>query len=139
VAGALAQREAETLTGRPRRPRSLAAAPNDDARRQPRTVVRSRLGTRLIAFGVCLALLAVGRVTLSFAVVQKNLQTNAVVRQQRALVDENSSLSEELARLASTLRVQRLATSRYGLVPADDVRYLVPRSASRRVQSAGGP
>ena len=79
---------------------------------------------------MCLALLAVGRVTLSFAVVQKNLQSEAVVRQQRAVAADTAKLQEEVARLSAAPRVRRLAIQRYGLVPAQGVVYLTPEGAA---------
>jgi len=86
--------------------------------------LRQRPGVWLVAFAVCLALLAVGRVTLSFTVVQKNMQTEAMVRQQRAVQADNVRLQEEIARLAATPRLRRLAIERHGLVPAQGVIYL---------------
>ena len=85
-------------------------------------------------FAVCLALLAVGRVTLSFAVVQKNLQTEAVVRQQRSVSADNAKLQQEIARLSASPRIRQLAMERYGLVPAQGVVYLTPEAAGD-----GGP
>ena len=77
-----------------------------------------------MAFAVCVALLAVGRVTLSFAVVQKNMETEALVREQRALRSENARLQEQLAGLMATPRLRELAIERFGLVPAQNVIYL---------------
>jgi cell division protein FtsL len=69
------------------------------------------------------ALLAVGRVALSFAVVQKNMETAAVVQQQSALRTQNTGLAAELARLTSTERLER-AAAELGLQRPGDVRYL---------------
>ncbi len=103
-------------------------APRPDVRRAPRRrsrpQARARLSRPLVVFVVCLALLGVGRVTLSFAVVQKNLQTGAVVREQNQLASENQSLSEEMARLSSTIRIHNVAVNRLGLVAAENVQYL---------------
>jgi len=103
-------------------------APRPDVRRAPRRrsqpQARARISRPLIVFVVCLALLGVGRVTLSFAVVQKNLQTGAVVREQSQLASENQSLSEEVARLSSTIRIHNVAVNRLGLVAAKNVQYL---------------
>ena len=54
-------------------------------------------------FVACLTVLAVGRVALSFAVVQKTLQTGAIVREERRISEQNGELREEVARLSSTL------------------------------------
>jgi len=85
---------------------------------------RHRPGVWLIAFAVCVALLAVGRVTLSFAVVQKNMDTQELVREQRSLATENARLQDQLAGLLATPRLRELAIERLGLVPAQDVVYL---------------
>ena len=85
-------------------------------------------------FAVCLALLAVGRVTLSFAVVQKNLQTEAIVSQQRSVAADNAKLEQEIARLSASPRIRQLAMERYGLVPAQGVVYLTPEATGD-----GGP
>ena len=73
---------------------------------------------------ICLTVLAVGRVALSFAVVQKTLQTAAVVREERALSSENAQLVEKLAQLGSTVRIRHIAETELGLVDADHVQYL---------------
>jgi cell division protein FtsL len=85
---------------------------------------RHRPGVWLIAFAVCVALLAVGRVTLSFAVVQKNMDTQELVREQRSLATENARLQDQLAGLLATPRLRELAVARLGLVPAQNVVYL---------------
>jgi cell division protein FtsB len=105
----------------PRAPRpSLQRAP----RRRSRPQARARLSWRLGAVLVCVALLGIGRVALSFAVVQKSLQTDAVVRAQGQLASENQSLSEEVARLSSSIRIHNVALNRLGLVAATNVQYL---------------
>jgi cell division protein FtsL len=85
---------------------------------------RTRLPRTLLVFVVCLALLAVARISLSFAVVQKNLATTRIVGEQRALTAENSRLAEEAATLSSTLRVRDLAVDELHLAPARTVMYL---------------
>ena len=50
-----------------------------------------------IIFVGCLTVLAVGRVALSFAVVQKSLQTDAIVREERRVSDQNAELREKVA------------------------------------------
>jgi cell division protein FtsL len=90
----------------------------------------------LLVFIVCLALLAVVRISLSFAVVQKNLETTRVVNEQRALVAENSSLAEEAATLSSTLRVRNLAVDQLHLRPTGTVLYVrAPAAAKRQSRS----
>ena len=102
--------------------------PRPATRRMPRTrrraIQRSRFTRAFVIFVVCLTLLAVGRVALSFAVVQKTIATDAVVREQRALTAENAQLQEDLAQLGSTVRIRHIAEKRLGLVDADHVLYL---------------
>ncbi len=77
---------------------------------------RSRLTRTFVIFVACLTVLAVGRVALSFAVVQKSLQTGAIVREERRISEQNGELREEVARLSSTSRIHRIAQSELGLV-----------------------
>jgi cell division protein FtsL len=120
--------------------RQAAAAPrrwNEDAertaprpapRRAPqaraRAAQRARLTRAFVVFVVCLTVLAVGRVALSFAVVQKSLQTDAIAREERRVTAENAQLSEELAQLSSTVRIRHIAENQLGLVDATHVLYL---------------
>jgi hypothetical protein len=99
---------------------TASAAP----RVRPRTHARVKLPFRLIAFVVCLALLAVGRVTLSFAVVQKNLQTDAVVREYRQYDAANARLAEDAAGMSSSLKVHSIAVNKYKLVVPATVEYI---------------
>jgi cell division protein FtsL len=84
-----------------------------------------------VIFVGCLTLLAVGRVALSFAVVQKTLQTDAVVREERRVSDKNDQLEGQLAQLASPVRIQHLAETQLGLELATHIVYpqpLLPKS-----------
>jgi len=122
---AQAPRVAEPVAPVPR-----PARPREAVRARPRA--RAKLPTRLIVFAICLAILAIGRVTLSFAVVQKNMATSAVLAQSRALTAENADLAARVARDSSTLRVRTIAVDRLGLVPAQNVLYLsLPPRAAR--------
>ena len=88
----------------------------------------------LLAFVVCLAVLGVGRITLSFAVVQKNLQTDVVVRETRQLAVQNAQLKEEAASLSSSLALRNIAMKRYHLVVPSRAEYVtVPPAAARKV------
>jgi cell division protein FtsB len=113
VAGAQAARR-QTARHLPEEERQLRPVPG---RRS--TVLHSKLVTRLIAFGICVALLAVGRVALSFAVVQKNLQTSALIKQELVLRDENMNLADLVAQQTASGKVQNLARKKYGLVEGD--------------------
>jgi len=100
------------------------------AYRAPRTrrraAQRSRLTRTFVIFVACLTVLAVGRVALSFAVVQKSLQTEAVVREERRVTALNDTRQEEVAQLASSLRIRHIAESELGLVDPTRVVYLKP-------------
>lgn len=95
-------------------------------RTRTRAAQRSRLLRTFVIFVGCLTLLAVGRVALSFAVVQKTLQTDAIVREERRLSDKNDRLEEELAQLGSPVRIQHIAETQLGLVLATHISYPEP-------------
>jgi cell division protein FtsL len=93
-------------------------------RSRRRAVQRARFTRAFVLFVCCLTVLAVGRVALSFAVVQKTIETDAIAREQRAVTAENAQLKEDLAQLGSTVRIRHIAESDLGLVDADHVQYL---------------
>ena len=86
---------------------------------------RSRFMRTFIVFVGCLTVLAVGRVAISFAVVQKTLQTDAIVREQLQVSDKNAQLREQVAQLSSTSRI-RTEAQKLGLVDATHLLYLQP-------------
>ena len=94
-------------------------------RSRRRAVQRARFTRAFVLFVCCLTVLAVGRVALSFAVVQKTIETDAIAREQRAVTAEN-------AQLAGGPRPARLhgphppasPRTQLGLVDADHVQYL---------------
>jgi len=140
AAAAQARRAAEA----PRRqepPERTQARPA--ARRAPqsraRAAQRARLTRVFVIFVICLTVLAVGRVALSFAVVQKTVQTAAVVREERALSSENAQLAETLAQLGSTVRIRHIAETQLGLVDADHVQYLKVAKGARLAKVALRP
>lgn len=114
----------------PRRDPEARAETPAYAYRAPRTrrkaAQRSRFMRTFVIFVACLTVLAVGRVALSFAVVQKTLQTEALVHEERRISAKNDELREEVARLSSTVRISHIAESQLGLVYADYVDYLEP-------------
>jgi cell division protein FtsL len=126
VAAAAQARRAAAAPRRQEQPERVQARPV--ARRAPqarrRAAQRARLPRVFVIFVICLTVLAVGRVSLSFAVVQKTLQTETVVRQERALSAENAQLAETLAQMGSTVRIRHIAETQLGLVDADHVQYL---------------
>jgi cell division protein FtsL len=126
--GAAAQARNDTTTAPRRRDETERAAARPAVRRAPatraRAAQRARLTRAFVVFAVCLTVLAVGRVALSFAVVQKSLQTDAVAREERRVSAENAQLSEEVAQLSSTVRIRHIAENQLGLVDATAVKYL---------------
>jgi len=127
-----AQARRATARPRPHDDRDAAPAPRRAPQPRSRLATRSAVGRTVMVFVVCLTVLAVGRVALSFAVVQKTLQTDAIARQERQVSAENSRLAEELAQLSSSVRIRWVAEHELGLVDPDHVRYL-------RVKTADGP
>ena len=96
-------------------------------RTRARAAQRSRLMRTFVIFVGCLTLLAVGRVALSFAVVQKTLQTDAVVREERRISAKNDQLEGKLADLGSPVRIQLIAEKELGLVlPGSHISYPEP-------------
>ena len=105
--------------------RRLVGAPQRRAGGAPARRRRLQsLPARLLVFGVLLALLAVGRVALSFAVVQKNLQTDTVTRQYRALDAQNQQLAETAAGLTSALAVRNVAVKKYHLIVSPSAQFI---------------
>ncbi len=119
----------------PRPPRPAAyRAPQARAR----AAQRSRLMRLFVVFVVCLTALAVGRVALSFAVVQKTLQTDALAREERRVSAENAQLSEQLAQLGSSVNIRRIAEHQLGLVDPTHVLYLKAPKAPGLLKVAQG-
>jgi len=75
---------------------------------------------------VLVAILLAGVVALNVAVLRLNVQYDKLGRAKVSLVAENSALSSELSSSAATGRIQRLARTQLGLVPApsDRTRYI---------------
>ena len=141
MAAAAQARRAEAA---PRRQQQLERVPAPPApRRAPqarrRAAQRAHLTRVFVIFVICLTVLAVGRVSLSFAVVQKTLQTAAVVREERALSAENERMVEKLAQMGSTVRIRHIAETQLGLVDADHVQYLRVTKGARLAKVAQRP
>ncbi|MBN2205170.1 MAG: hypothetical protein JW767_09135 [Thermoleophilia bacterium] len=114
---------ARSRTGAAPAPRpSSSPAPARAPRSRPATHTRAvRLFT---VFLIALTTLAVGRIALSFAVVQKTMATEVVATEQRRVVAENAQLAADATRLSSMTRVRSIALRRLGLVPSSGVVYL---------------
>ena len=57
---------------------------------------------------------------------QKSLQTDAIVREERRVGASNSELQEKVAQLSSTVRIRHIAETDLGLVDASHLIYLKP-------------
>jgi cell division protein FtsL len=141
MAAAAQARQAVAAPRRHEQPERVPARPA--ARRAPqarrRAAQRARLTRVFVVFVICLTALAVGRVSLSFAVVQKTIQTEAVVREERALSAENARLEETLAQMSSTVRIRHIAETQLGLVDADHWQVLRVARGARLAAMAKGP
>lgn len=136
---ATAARHARVEMPAPRREQAARADAPSYAYRAARTrrkaAQRSRLMRTFVIFVGCLTVLAVGRVALSFAVVQKTLQTDAIVREERRVSERNGELQAEVAGLSSTTRIRHEA-QKLGLVDASHISYPRPLSGGRASEVA---
>ena len=141
MAAAAQARRAEAAPRRQQQPERVPAqpAPRRAPQARRRAAQRAHLTRVFVIFVICLTVLAVGRVSLSFAVVQKTLQTAAVVREERALSAENERMVEKLAQMGSTVRIRHIAETQLGLVDADHVQYLRVTKGARLAKVAQRP
>ncbi len=96
--------------------------------RAPRRRLQSPAGAAARVRGAARRARASGRVALSFAVVQKNLQTDAIARQYRVVDAQNQQLAETAAGLSSALAVRNVA-----------VKQVPPDRLARRAVHHGAP
>jgi cell division protein FtsL len=125
-----ASAEARSALDAPRRRQH--AAPSS-ARSRAQAGIRPRLTRAFVIFVVCLAVLAAGRVAVSFAVVQKTVATDAIAREERVVAAENAQLAEKLAHLGSTVRIRTIAEKRLGFVDAAHVKYVAVANPEAKV------
>ena len=141
MAAAAQARRTAAAPRRREQPELVPARPA--ARRAPQTrrraAERARLTRVFVIFVICLTVLAVGRVSLSFAVVQKTLQTEAVVAEERALSAENARLNESLAQMRSPGHIRPIAEKQLGLVETDHWLYLSVTKGARSAKVAQRP
>jgi cell division protein FtsL len=132
---AAARRPAPRHEVEPRVVRPRRSAPAADRQAE---AARARAVRLFFVAVVCLAVLGVGRVALSFAVVQKSLQTDAVKVEERRLVAANADLAAEVTRLGSTTRIRWIAESQLGLVPAERPVYLNVEADAAKASGGAG-
>lgn len=69
---------------------------------------------------ICLvAVLLTGVVAVNVAVLRLNVRLDELARERAKLRADSAALQSELASAAASLRIEQLAQSRLGLVPAD--------------------
>lgn len=126
AANAQARASAEPARRRPQ----VAPAPRRAAPPTPRLRTRSqrakqaRVPRLLVVFAIALTVLAVGRIALSFAVVQKTMATESVAAEQSRIVAENAQLTADVTRLSSMTRIRSIALRSLDLVVSSGVVYL---------------
>lgn len=112
---------------------STAAAPVETAApavsARPRPVRRTRPRSRVtggVLWIVVVAVLLAGVVALNVAVLRLNVKYDKLGRTKVSLIAQNSALSSQLSSAAATERIQSLARTQLGLVPArsDTTRYI---------------
>jgi len=138
VQGALAERRSVGVPRSEEEERRLRVVERP-RRRQRRRPLLSRPVVLLVLFAICLALLGVGRVTVTFAVVQESLDTAKLVAKQRTMRQVNAELAERLARLNASTRVHNLAVNKLGLVAPSSVVYLPKGETATAVTSFPSP
>jgi cell division protein FtsL len=100
----------------PRFPPRAKPTPRGRARR------RAAAGTGILGGAlwiVVLATMLAGVVALNVAALQLNVRSDRLSRERVDLRDENASLQAQLSRAAANPRLEALARTRLGLVPAE--------------------
>ena len=103
---------------------AAAPAPAREVPRAPRRVVKAAKAAeqRRVAGGALwigfVAVLLAGIVAVNVASLQLNVRLDDLTRQRTKLRSENAALASKLASAAASYRIQALAQSRLGLVPA---------------------
>jgi cell division protein FtsL len=105
--------------------------PEPPRRRAPSSRVRQRRVFGGVVWIVTLALLLTGIVALNVAVLRLNMQLDDLGRERANLRAENATVASRFSSSHATARIQGLARTELGLVPAEpeDTTYveLVPR------------
>jgi cell division protein FtsL len=106
-----------TETAAPLRPRPR---PRPTARRQ-----RPRRGVAggIVTIGLVTLLLA-GVVALNVAVLRLNVRLDQLSEQRSKLRADNAALQSQLSAAAASPKIEQLARSRLGLIPASDPTYV---------------
>jgi cell division protein FtsL len=98
--------------------RKAASRAKPKPRAAPRRPARSRGVTGGVVWIVFVATLLAGVVALNVAVLRLNVQLDQLAREKRELRAGNNELASQLAAVEASGRIETLARSRLGLVPA---------------------
>lgn len=103
---------------RPARKAASRPKPNPKPRAAPRRRARPRGVTGGVVWIVFVAVLLTGVVALNVAVLRLNVQLDQLAREKRELRAGNNELASQLAAVEASGRIETLARTRLGLVPA---------------------
>jgi cell division protein FtsL len=98
--------------------RKAASRPKPKPRAAPRRPARSRGVTGGVLWIGFVAALLAGVVALNVAVLRLNVQLDQLSREKRELRAGNNELASQLAAVEASGRIETLARTRLGLVPA---------------------
>ena len=109
---------AAAAAAKPARKAATRPKPKSKPRAAPRRPARSRGVTGGVVWIVFVAVLLTGVVALNVAVLRLNVQLDQLAREKRELRAGNNELASQLAAVEASGRIETLARTRLGLVPA---------------------
>ena len=109
---------AAAAAAKPARKAASRPKPKSKPRAAPRRPARSRGVTGGAGWIVFVAVLLTGVVALNVAVLRLNVQLDQLAREKRELRAGNNELASQLAAVEASGRIETLARTRLGLVPA---------------------
>ena len=109
---------AAAAAAKPARKAASRPKPKSKPRAAPRRPARSRGVTGGVVWIVFIAVLLTGVVALNVAVLRLNVQLDQLAREKRELRAGNNELASQLAAVEASGRIETLARTRLGLVPA---------------------
>ena len=109
---------AAAAAAKPARKAATRPKPKSKPRAAPRRPPRSRGVTGGAVWIVFVAVLLTGVVALNVAVLRLNVQLDQLAREKRELRAGNNELASQLAAVEASGRIETLARTRLGLVPA---------------------
>ena len=108
--------------------RSPEPAAPQRPRPRPRPPVRRQRARRGVAGGIVtiglVTLLLAGVVALNVAVLRLNVRLDQLSEQRSKLRADNAALASQLSAAAASPKIEQLARSRLGLIPASDPTYV---------------